>query len=157
MNEIGSVSYTLEAESILLITEMNLKFSQKQDLSYNEERDCLDRLVKGLSNMAPNISFLSPKDYLSYCLKNKSSDYFQLSENLNGKCPASFMDSDQIKKIICKKIEEEEEAEHFRHKSIVETFLMNKPKMVEMVKKLGFGLREHNELTEDFHLKTPLE
>jgi hypothetical protein len=34
---------------------------------------------------------------------------------------------------------------------------MNKPKMVEMVKKLGFGLREHNELTEDFHLKTPLE
>lgn len=29
--------------------------------------------------------------------------------------------------------------------------------MVEMVKKLGFGLREHNELTEDFHLKTPLE
>jgi hypothetical protein len=65
------------------------------------------------------------------------------------------MDSDQIKKIICKR--DEDTVQTNRALSIVENYLKNKPKLVDFVHKFGFGMRKPYELAEDFGLQTPLE
>ena len=63
-NEIGSVGYDLEPDSILTKSILNHRFSTNDEISYNEKRYVLDRMDVALSNTAPNRSFLSPKDHL---------------------------------------------------------------------------------------------
>lgn len=68
INELGSAGYILEEESLLLAVGLNTSFSLKHDMSHKEQRLTIDRIMKTLSNLTPNTTFLSPKDYLNEIL-----------------------------------------------------------------------------------------
>ena len=68
INELGSAGYILEEESLLLAVGLNTSFSLKHDMSHKDQRLTIDRIMKTLSNLTPNTTFLSPKDYLNEIL-----------------------------------------------------------------------------------------
>jgi len=65
INEIGASGYILEEDNLLLSVGLNVDFSLKDDISHLEQRNIIDRLMKSVSNLAPNTSMLSPKDHLN--------------------------------------------------------------------------------------------
>ena len=80
VNELGAAGYIMNEDSLLLSIGLNTDFSCKPDISHLEQRNVIDRMLKSLSNLAPNNSMLSPKDHLNYMIKqahqNVRGDFF---------------------------------------------------------------------------------
>ena len=152
ITDVGKAGYKVygdtdlrKASSLFLHCRVDPQFAEE----IGDSHDLLDRLLKSLSNLAPNLTNFTVQEHIDDLIDKKRCDFLALSENLYGRPAASVLTSDEINKMTV--FEKQEGCLSILHLFLEDSQYGTASTLCNL------GLRGYNELAEDFSLQTPVE